>query len=270
MTAFFRRCLGGSVLWLGVLGAPAAHGQASWVTLSGGYGIASLKWPSLTQFLDSYAAANPPGLTDKPTLRGGMVQSVLADVAGFGCIGFQRLTANPVARFASGGERTFAIHQNLLVAAVEPSFQTANIFLGAVGGMYAGTVRVATSFRYPDGTRSWGTNLPLNGDYGTVTLGGYLGAKAGISWKALAVTLRAEYFSKGLVKSGLTDKSGGKNTTANAFGGQTSPDALPLDYSAYLASPYEYSLADHSVADDLRSWRVQVQVGLMLFPLDSE
>lgn len=270
MRTVLRRCLGAGIFLLGGLGAPTAYGQAGWLTLSGGYGGATLKWPTMTQFMESYVKANPTEITGKLTLGGGTVQSVLADVAGFGCIGFQRLTATPVARFSTGGERTFAIRQNLFVVGIEPSLQRKHFFVGGVFGMHAGTMRVGSSYRYPDGTRSWGADRPLNGDYGGLTLGGYLGAKAGLTWKLLAVTARVEYFSKGLVKEGLSDKSGGKNTTANAFGGVASPDFLPLDYPKYIASPYEYTAVDQAVANDLSSLRAQLQIGLLLFPLDTD
>ncbi len=265
-----RRGLGASLLVAGLAGTSPVHAQAGAVTLSGGYGRASLTWPTMTRFLDSYTKAVAPDLSLNPTLGGGTVKSALVDVEGFGCIGFQQLTTTPVARYKSGGERAFAVRQNLLVFAIEPSFQRRLFFVGGVLGFYAGTMHVASSYHYPDGTRSLGSDRPLNGDYGGITLGGFVGAKAGLTWKLLAVTARAEYFSKGLVKDDLSDKSSAKNTTANAFGGVGSPDFLPLDYGAYLAGPFGYSAVDQSVATDLRSLRVQVQVGLLLFPLDTD
>ncbi len=267
--ARLRRVFGAGLLGLGLLSAPGARGQAAWVTVSGGYGVASMKWGTMNQFLDSYTTATASTMTSKPTLGGGQVRSLMADVAGFGCIGFQRLDASAVARFSSGAERTFAIQQNVLVAAVEPSFQRKNVFLGGVLGFYSGTMHVGTSIRYPDGTRSWGKDLPLNGTYGGLSMGGFVGAKAGLTWKALAVTARIEYFTKGLVKEDLSDRSNAKNTTANAFGGVASPDFLPLDYGAYSADPFNYSAVDQSVANDLTSLRGQVQLGLFLFPLDN-
>ena len=263
--ALLRRGLGAGLLLAGLAGAPAAHGQAGKLTVSVGYGPARPKWPTLNQFFDSYARANAAALTDKPVLSGGSVRSVLADGLGFGCIGIQQLSANATARFNTGAERTFHVQQNLFVVAVEPSLQTKNIFLGAVLGFHAGTVRVGSSYHYADGTRSWGADRALNGDYGGITLGGYYGAKLGVSWKALAVTARVEYFTKSIAQEDLSDKSNAKNTTANAFGGVGSPDFLPLDYEAYLAAPFEYSSVDHSVASDLKGLRAQLQVGLLLF-----
>lgn len=262
--AFFSRTVGALLPLL--LLASAAHAQKAGrvrrmgeVLLTAGYGTAQIKWPTFEAFLASYNRVNAAELTAPAALARGTTQSVGILMAGCCYLGYQRTASNFEGRFTNGTTRRFEVRQGLCVVSIEPRFFIARrFFIGPTGAMVGGTSRVGISFRYPDGTESWGRETRLSGQYTGTVLAFTAGVKAGVNLGPALVQVKADYMPTGKPRTGIRDR----------IPSGAGLDELPTDYEAYLAglnNPNNtFALVPNPVGYDLGGIRVAVEVGLRL------
>ena len=261
---FWRRAAGALLPLL--LLASATHAQKAGrvrrmgeVLLTAGYGVAQVKWPTFETFLASYNRANAATLTAPVALARGTTQSVGILAAGCCYLGYQRTASDFEGRFTNGTTRRFAARQGMCVVSIEPRFFIAKrFFIGPTGAMMAGTTRVGLSFRYPDGTESWGRETRLSGQYTGTALAFTAGLKAGVNLGPALVQVKADYVPTGKSLTAISDR----------IPSGAGLNELPTDYEAYLSSLNNPNNTYAAVADpvgyDLGMIRVAVEVGLRL------
>lgn len=237
------------------------------VLITAGYGAARLDWPTFEEFLTSYTAVKQANLRTAPTLGTGTTWNVGVAAAGCFYIGYQHTTGHLEAVLRTGARRDFALRQQLVLFGITPRFFISKrVFLGPTLLMGGGEVGIRSSFKFADGTRSWGNDHLLNGQYtdgGVFT--GMAGARVGVHVGPALIQLRADYVPRGKGRSGLGDESSLNN------------DDLPRNYDKYLLYRQDpdrygldagYSPVKDAVVNDLGVLRVAVEVGIRLNPAD--
>jgi hypothetical protein len=245
-----------------LLTAPAAQAQRSFswgeVIVSGGYGPAQLRWKTFEEFLGSYSKVNQKVLPKAVKLGMGSTQSVGALFVGNAYIGYQRTAANLTAEFTGGSERRFGVRQGLCVISIEPRFFIgSHYFLAPTGALCFGQTRLNVTYKYPDGTETWGNDRRLNGEYTSTSFTSMAGVKTGVIFGPLMVQVKGDYLFAGKGGTGLGDLPGlGTN------------NQLPRHYDQFLKATSSfsdpYSLTDDAVRDDLGMIRIAVEVGLVI------
>ena len=236
------------------------------VLVTAGYGVAKLNWPTFSEFLASYTAANQALIRTAPTLGTGTTQSVGVAAAGCFYIGYQRTLNHLEVAFNTGARRDFELRQELVIVGVSPRFFIGKrVFLGPTASICGGEVGVRSYFTFADGTESWGKDHILNGQYGAGVFTVMAGAKAGVNLGPVLVQLKADYIPHGKGGSGLGDEP------------SLNKDGLPRNYDKYLLSLEDpdrygldagYSAVDDAVMYDMGLVRLSVEVGIRLNPAD--
>ncbi|WP_201987176.1 hypothetical protein [Hymenobacter rubidus] len=246
----WRRLLAGAALLL--LAAPrTAPAQPALVTVSAGYGTGAAKWGTFEQFLAGYLAANGSDVASAAEF--GTVQPLSLRVCGLlGMVsfGYDQARANLRTTFKSGGERDFNIRQNQLTMALEPNYPGKHFFVGAIGGLGFGSLRVDCPLVYADGTVSYGAESQLTGVYRAISLTPFFGGKVGGSYKNAALTLRVQKFVAG-------------NLTHDFTLDDQTEYHLPTDYALYLKQGAALYPSSAAVQGDVSTLRFQLELGYM-------
>jgi hypothetical protein len=228
------------------------------VLLTAGYGPCRVTWPTLGEFMDSYAAVNAAELRQAPRLRIGTAYSLGATVAGCVYLGVFESRNTAVARLASGAQRHIEARTTMAQLSIEPrAWLGRRVFVAPTFGFGVGPTRAATYFEYPDGTASWGRQRRLSGTYAGTLVAFNAGLKAGANFGPAFAQVKAEYmFSTRANAVQMYDALPGADA-----------DTLPRNYDQFLAagsSGGTYSPMDDAVRTDLRLLRLALEVGLRL------
>lgn len=228
-----------------------------------GYNVSSSKHKTFESFRTSYNLANkgsmskelqPWGLGIGGKTLGGFIR-----IKYFGGeINYTTVRNNNVAEFINGEKRHFDMKQSWVCSGIWLGPDFGKFYLMADIGFGGGKALINCYYEYNDGTKSYGQETLLSGQYTSISLAGYYGVRAGftLGHPRLMLTMQAIRFGSGFDNNRT---SLGDIADAGSLSPTEYPSGLPLDYVAYLnrTSNYDYG-SDNYVKADIKTWKFMV------------
>lgn len=210
-------------------------------------------------FLDSYSSFNSPSkeVRDHSKMRYGYGYGLILDYDYLAFdVGFINYTGLKQKFEIAQGTRTFQC--KLRVFKTDSSIQITqndktNSYLGAIIGI--GNTAIESSFKYPNNTRSLGSEKELNGIFDAFT------SELGLEYKLnYALNTRVNFYARAALSFTAFVSQLEFHSFIRSVSSTYPMEYLPVDYGAYVNGGYAYNYDDEYVKPN--ALKFEMQIGL--------
>ena len=193
------------------------------------------------------------------------------DMFGGMYLGFRhaRMESNAFAKL-NNGTRNFTMRVNEFYCPVGYGMAEGNGFFTAYFGIGLSNHDLISSFEYPNGTISRGTELILNGTYSGTSFIGVPGVQMGFSIgksKGAGIVIFSEINYRFSMGGSFLEEKMYTNSALVSFSGDADFEILPKDYQSYMnnSTSYDFENKENKVQADVRGFYFSLGIKLKLF-----